>query len=76
MSEELEYKEGFNASFLLAKYEPALLEKLNKRLVATSTYLEGFFDGKKQFDLDKERTELEQLNAIRDFQKMNKERNL
>jgi len=65
MEDEIEYKEGFNASFLLAEHNPVLLEKVSKNIMASSDYLEGFVDGKKQFELEIERHELEQLQKLR-----------
>lgn len=65
MNEEQEYKVGFNASFLLAEHEPALLEKVTRNLIPNSSYLFGFIDGKEQFVNEKSRQELENLAVLR-----------
>lgn len=60
------YKEGFNNGYLLAQYEPSLLEKLLGHLEPSGHYLEGMFSGKEEFQLEYTRSQTEALSRLRD----------
>ena len=55
-AQERLYKDGFNNGYLLAKYEPDLLNKLLPHLQPINDYFDGIISGKEQFDIDKTRT--------------------
>ena len=59
------YQEGFNNGYLLAKYEPLLLDKLAKQLSSENDYLEGIFDGKGEYDIERFQIETNELKNIR-----------
>lgn len=43
---------AFNNGYILARYEPKLLNSITRGLSPTNIYLEGLFAGKNQFELD------------------------
>lgn len=65
MTDEQQYQKGFNNAYVLAEHEPILLDSIIKELARTSEYLDGFLDGKGQFEHDRERVQLEEMNRLR-----------
>lgn len=55
MSEEENYKKGFNNGYLLAQHRPELLNKLTGTLDRSIPYLDGLASGKEEYDLEKAR---------------------
>jgi hypothetical protein len=63
---EATYTNGFNNGYLLAKYEPSLLEQVLKQLAPSSEYLEGLFSGREEYQREYTRTQLDGLSRLRD----------
>jgi hypothetical protein len=65
--EEIQYKEGFNNGYLLAKYEPNISDQLPKDTHSPNLYLQGFFSGKDEFEksnvIEQEMQNLETIRA-------------
>ena len=59
------YIKGFNSGYLLAKYMPALLAKILKNVSPTNDFVEGLFSGKEEYELEYSRTQLDELNLLR-----------
>jgi hypothetical protein len=72
MSDEKEYTSGFNNGYLLSQYEPDLTAKITKDLQANTEYLEGFFSGKEEYEIEKS---LQQFNELQNLRKGAKDRN-
>lgn len=53
--QEILYTKGFNNGYLLAQYEPELLNKLLPDLKSGNDYVDGLLSGKEQYDIDKTR---------------------
>jgi hypothetical protein len=51
--QEQQYTKGFNNGYLLAQYEPELLNKLLPDLKPGNDYVDGMLSGKEQYDIDK-----------------------
>lgn len=68
MSEQ-QYIQGFNNGYTLARYEPNLVTKITKNLSPTNDYLDGFFSGKEEFELENSRDQLHSLQKLRDQSK-------
>lgn len=62
---ENQYIKGFNNGYLLAKYEPSLLDKLFKQLAPSGEYLEGMFSGKEEYELEHSRMQMDELKRLR-----------
>ena len=60
---EKQYIKGFNHGYLLTKYEPGLVNQLTKTLQPKTDYLDGFFSGKEEYELEQN---LAQLRDLRD----------
>jgi len=69
MDTEKRYIQGFNSGYLLAKHEPTLLSKIAAGLAPATDYLEGFFSGKEEYELENTRSQLDDLNRIRNQSK-------
>jgi len=65
MNTEQPYITGYNAGYLISKYEPALLSLLLKSLRQTNLYLQGFFSGKEQHQFEVLGAELDTISRIR-----------
>lgn len=63
--EEL-YKRGFNAGYMLAKYDPELLSKFTKENSPQNVYIKALKAGSIQYEKD---LKLEQLKALHEQQK-------
>ena len=65
-AQEQQYIRGFNHGYLLTKHLPELVAKLVRRIEATtSDYLSGFFSGKEEYELEVSRTQLDELDQLR-----------
>jgi len=69
MNEEQQYSTGFNAGYLLAKYDPELLVQVTKNLTPVNDYVQGFFSGKEEYAQEKNRQQVEELRNIRTHNK-------
>ncbi len=69
MNTEIKYIEGFNKGYLLAKHEPALLGQVVKNVQPKTDYLQGFFSGREEFELENLRNHLNDLDRLRNQQK-------
>ena len=65
MNTEKQYTQAFNNGYLIAKYESALFYLISKNLSPTNNYMEGFFAGKDQVELNKEVDKLIELEQLR-----------
>ena len=68
-TQEQQYIKGFNNAYLLAEHEPSLLKSISKTLTPQNEYLDGFISGKLQHELDQTRSQLEELQHLRDTSK-------
>lgn len=57
---------AFNNGYLLARYEPNLLNSITRRLSPTNIYLEGLFAGKNQFELEISKDQIFELLRLRE----------
>lgn len=60
------FTKGFNHGYLLARYEPGLLASVVKNVSPGGDYLEGFFSGKEEYELEQTKTRLDELSRLRD----------
>ena len=65
MNTEQQYAQAFNNGYLIAKYEATLFQTVSKNLSPANTYLEGFFDGREQLELEKTKEQLLSLEQLR-----------
>jgi hypothetical protein len=65
MSTEEKYIKGFNNGYLLAKHEPILLKNIITSLQPTTDYLKGIFFGKEEYELEKSKNQLKEIQNIR-----------
>ena len=69
-AQEQQYIRGFNHGYLLTKHLPDLVAKLVKDIKETvSEYMAGFFSGKKEYELEFSRNQLNELKKIRNRSK-------
>lgn len=59
------YIKGFNNGYLLSKHEPDLTGKLTQTLQPTGEYLEGFFSGKEEYEIEIRQIKLQELQSLR-----------
>ena len=64
-NQEKLYIKGFNSGYLLAKHEPELLGKVLKNISPKKDFVEGLFSGKEEYELEYSRTQLDELNHLR-----------
>lgn len=65
MNTEKQYIQAFNNGYILAQYEPKLLNTISKNLTPTSNYLQGFFGGRRQFELENSKNQIFELRQLR-----------
>lgn len=62
MEDEKEYIKGFNQGYLFKQHKPLLFDTVSKGLINESSYRDGFFDGGKEYDLERGRELLRERN--------------
>lgn len=65
MNSEKQYIQAFNNGYVLAKHEPDFLNLLIRNLTPTNNYLQGFFSGRKQVDMENNKNHLSELQLLR-----------
>lgn len=66
MNSERQYAQAFNNGYILAQYEPKLLNTISKTLApTTNNYLEGFLAGKEQLEFENGKNKLLELQKLR-----------
>ena len=63
---EQQFIKGFNGGYLLAQHEPLLLSQITKTLEPRNDYLLGFISGKKEYENENQKIQLEDLSKLRD----------
>jgi hypothetical protein len=69
MDSEAEYIKAFNNGFVLAEHNPELLEKVTQNIPPSYNYLEGFFDGKEEYERSKEKAIISEIEQLRNNSK-------
>lgn len=67
--QEQQYIKGFNHGYTLSRYEPGLTTKIIKNLNPANDYLSGFFSGKEEWELEQSRSQLDEIQRLRDNSK-------
>lgn len=69
MENELLFTKGFNSGYLMAQYEPGLLNKIINNVLPTAPFLEGLISGKEQleYELQLDNSQLQELRNLRDM---------
>ena len=75
MNNEKQFIRGFNHGYDLARYAPGLLSILIGSLKPTNEYFKGFFSGKDEYEMEKSKSQLDDLGQIRSRSK-DRERNI
>lgn len=63
--QEKHYIKGFNHGYILSKFIPTLLAKLVDGIKSINDYEIGFLAGKSEFEKEKSKSKLDELNEIR-----------
>lgn len=61
----MRYTRGFNNGYLMAEHEPILLSSILNGLSPSSDYLEGLFNGKEEYELERDRIRMDELSRLR-----------
>lgn len=67
---------GFNSGYLLAQYEPEMLTSLLTRISPVNSYISGMTFGKKEYELELQTNQLDDLRNIRSKGKDSRETEL
>jgi hypothetical protein len=63
-SEQL-YIKGFNRGYVITKYLPDLSASILNNIGTTNDFIEGFSSGKHEYEMEKTRTQLNELDELR-----------
>lgn len=66
------YIKGFNRGYTITKYLPDLSAAILNNIGTTNDFIEGFSSGKKEYELEKNQ---EQLNELKQIRNRSQERN-
>lgn len=66
---ELQFIEGFNSGYLLAKHKPDIASKLTDLLNPENDFCGGLISGKNEYELEKTRAQEKELLDIRNKSK-------
>lgn len=70
---EKQFISGFNSGYLLAQYEPEMLTSLLTRISPVNSYISGMGYGKKEYELELQINQLDNLMKIRNKEKDSRE---
>ncbi len=59
------YIKGFNRGYTMTKYLPDLSASILNNIGSTNDFIEGFSFGKKEYEHEQARNQLDELNQIR-----------
>ncbi len=65
MNTEKQYIQAFNNGYILEQYESGLLKTILQNIIPTNNYLQGFFAGKKQFEIENSKNQMLELRQLR-----------
>jgi hypothetical protein len=72
---ETQFIAGFNVGYLLAEFEPQILNTVLKKIQPINSYLTGISFGRKEFELEQSKSQLNELEKIRQKESNKKEWN-
>lgn len=58
MNTEKQYIQAFNNGYILTYYEPDFSKLITKNLTPSNNYLQGYFAGKKEIELENNKNQL------------------
>lgn len=70
---ETQFVTGFNSGYLLAKYEPQMLNALLKDIQPINSYVQGMSSGQKEYELLQTKSHLDELEQIRKYNRDEKD---
>lgn len=70
---DIQFISGFNSGYLLAKYEPKLLDSILKNIQTVNSYLTGLNLGQKEFEMEKATNEITKLRDSKSLDRNLKE---
>ena len=73
---EKQFISGFNSGYLLARYEPEMLTSLLNQISPVNSYISGMTYGKKEYELELQTNQLDDLRNIRSKGKDSREAEL
>lgn len=73
---EKQFISGFNSGYLLAQYEPEMLTSLLNQISPVNSYISGMTYGKKEYELELQTNQLDDLRNIRSKGKDSREAEL
>ncbi|MBP8892564.1 MAG: hypothetical protein KBH09_09420 [Saprospiraceae bacterium] len=62
---EKQFTAGFNSGYLFAKYELSLLTSILKNINPVNSYISGMNYGKKEFELEQSKVQLNEFDTLR-----------
>ena len=73
---EKQFITGFNNGYLLAQYEPEMLTSLLTQISPVNSYISGMTYGKKEYELELQSKQLDDLGRLRNKGKDDREAEL
>lgn len=61
MIDEKDYIQGFNAGYILQQYRPELVPEISKTVEPATGYVEGFLNGKEEYEIERAQNELDAI---------------
>lgn len=71
---EIQFIKGFNAGYLMAKYEPHLLRGMLEKISPINSYVDGMNYGEKEYELERSYDRLNELEGLKEMQSKEKDR--
>jgi hypothetical protein len=73
---EKQFISGFNSGYLLAQYEPEMLTSLLTQIRPVNSYISGMNYGKKEYEIELQANQLDDLRTLRNKGKDSREAEL
>ncbi|MBK7358990.1 MAG: hypothetical protein IPI45_07220 [Saprospiraceae bacterium] len=62
---EKQFITGFNSGYLLAKHEPKMLTDMLKNIQPSNSFVSGMSWGQKEFELEQSKSQMNELEKLR-----------
>jgi hypothetical protein len=70
---EQQFITGFNNGYLLAQYEPEILNTMLSKINPVNSYIAGMNYGKQEYEIEQQANQLDDLGKLRNKGKENRE---
>jgi hypothetical protein len=65
MENEIQYTQGFNSGYVIAKLNPTLMNSISATLSPSNPYTEGMINGKAEHEFEQKKDKMKEIENLR-----------